>query len=59
VRPPTVVEDLDVVGDGESGPGSGAERLPVVHLVFNAANKLSAAALSQHTPVRPTLVRTW
>jgi hypothetical protein len=30
----------------------------VVHLVFSAAKKLSAAALSQHTPVRPTLVRT-
>jgi hypothetical protein len=32
-------------------------RVSVVHLVFHVANNDSGAALSQHTPVRPTLMR--
>jgi len=34
VQPLAVVEDLDVVGDSEPGPGSGGERFPVIHLVL-------------------------
>lgn len=53
-----VVKDFDVIGDGEAGAGPGGERFSVVNLVFSEAKNDSAAALSQHTPVRPTLVRT-
>jgi hypothetical protein len=55
VQPAAVVENLDVVRDGERSPGPGRERVAVVRLVLQGATKLSAAALSQHTPVRPTL----
>jgi len=58
VQPLAVVEDFDVVRDGEAGPGAGGEPVVVKHLVLQAEKKLSATALSQQTPVRPTLVWT-
>lgn len=56
-----VVEDLDAFGDREPCSVPGRERFLAVHFVlhisfFKVANQNSAAALSRHTPVRPTLV---
>lgn len=34
MQPTSVVEDLDVLGNGEPGTGSGVEAVPVVHLVL-------------------------
>jgi hypothetical protein len=39
VQPAAVVEDLDVLGDGEPCPGSGGELLVVVHLVFQGGEE--------------------
>jgi len=39
MEPLPVVEDLDVVGDGEPGPGPGGEGLPVVHLVLQRSEE--------------------
>ena len=37
MQPDPVVEDLDVVGDGEPGAGPAGEGLPVIHLVLQGA----------------------
>jgi hypothetical protein len=57
VQPLAVVEDLDVLGDANRARARVA-KVCRWSSRFRAAKKLSAAALSQHPPVRPTLVRT-
>src|SRR5262249_59356574 len=39
VQPSAVVEDLDVLGDGEAGAGSGGEGVSVVHLVLQGGEE--------------------
>jgi hypothetical protein len=39
VQPSAVVEDLDVVGDGEAGAGPGGPAVPVVHLVLQGGEE--------------------
>ena len=46
-----ISELFDVVSDREAAACFGGETLPVIFSLFNAARKLSALALSQHTPV--------
>jgi hypothetical protein len=49
-----VVDPFDPVGDGELSGRAAGPQIAVVELDFQVAQKDSAAALSQHTPVRPT-----
>jgi hypothetical protein len=58
MQPLAVAEDLDAAGHGEPRTGPvGGRPAGDASRFFKAAKKLSAAALSQHTPVLPTLVR--
>lgn len=55
MQPAPVAKGLDVLGDSEPRAGAVGEVLLMVISFFSTPKKLSAAALPQHTPVRPML----